>query len=172
MFHGRTHRLPERQSFPCICGDVPIWSSRKEETLMTFSRVYGDVPHYTLSNRCHRYLFPVYMGMFLCMQLFITSLIVFSPCKRGCSYGRKGRKMYIDTFPRVYGDIPVGTASDGSQTFFSLRMRGCSFIPVFDPHTHVPFPRVSGDVPKEKRRTGHDRSFSPCKRGCSFRVNL
>ena len=92
----------------------------------SFPRVRGDVP---LNKK------PV------------AEIILFSPRARGCSFTRRGYRLYFlvfpacagmflqpeifrsvaEGFPRVRGDVPFNLSAQNVICLFSPRARGCSF---------------------------------------------
>ena len=117
-------------------------------------------------SRSKRTVFPACAGMFR------------SPGRRGhCSR----------CFPRVRGDVPVGSITCISPLEFSPRARGCSghtcilrgpanVFPAcagmfrtsqVSGESPMRFPRVRGDVPAKGCTSGGTAMFSPRARGCS-----
>ena len=138
----RELRMRLTETFPRICGDVPDCQPCVIDRL-TFPRVCGDVP------------LTIERAKIVC---------VFSPRMRGCSYsacplwcifslfpayagmfqGQRSNGWPDNAFPRVCGDVPGGTASCGTTSYFSPRMRGCPHCinnqgcgASFSPHTWI-----------------------------------
>ena len=122
MFLAKFTTRNNRFSFPRVCGDVP---PRR-------GCCFGQCPFSPRMRGCSsksntlifaKRVFPAYAGMFL----FLADAVE--------TFAR---------FPRVCGDVPVGSEIINSAFGFSPRMRGCSAQPkALGPLGHV-FPAYAG----------------------------
>ena len=172
--------------FPACAGMFPHRTSITKN-FCRVPRVRGDVPMTPWGLGVGRGFSPRARGCSYCIAASRSSSAVFPACAG--MFLRAAFQLTARTrFPRVRGDVPIGTAPVLSDLTFSPRARGCSLpvnprlaaVAVFPAcagmflrkllattQSHR-FPRVRGDVPTPRAAAPNCTRFSPRARGCSL----
>ena len=165
MFRKARFITGNSSGFPRVRGDVPVYFECAQCVLLFSPRARGCSQQAVREGGLER-VFPACAGMF---RLTATP-----------PWGRT-------RFPRVRGDVPLGSPAVVRAPRFSPRARGCSYKAASDPlsttvfpacagmfpagdssyMTSKRFPRVRGDVPSAVSIMSTMLPFSPRARGCS-----
>ena len=167
MFRGASWAGSTAPCFPRIRGDVP-YTPPQTPVNPKFSPHTRGCSYQNQAPATIEGVFPAYAGMF-------------PPCAP--------RGLPPSGFPRIRGDVPVGSEIINSAFGFSPHTRGCSwwsghiandsevfpaYAGMFPYHQNPPtggpsFPRIRGDVPVSSVILSQLSTFSPHTRGCSRR---